>query len=197
MSDLTIGLGILGGLVLAGVVAHSAWVSRRNTPRQAQPASEPHDAAPIEPGVAVEPGESHASADVMPAERSEPVLLGDDPLPTQDRRALIDPLIDSIASISLEGVISGDAVLAVMPLTRRAGSKPFLIEAQAEGSDAWEPPASGRRYVALQAGVQLANRTGALNEIEYSEFVMKTRTFADAIGGEPQFAEMLDEVARA
>lgn len=197
MSDLTIGLGILGGLVLAGVVAHSAWVSRRNTPRQAQPASEAHDAAPIEPGVAVEPGESHASADVMPAERSEPVLLGDDPLPTQDRRALIDPLIDSIASISLEGVISGDAVLAVMPLTRRAGSKPFLIEAQAEGSDAWEPPASGRRYVALQAGVQLANRTGALNEIEYSEFVMKTRTFADAIGGEPQFAEMLDEVARA
>mgnify|MGYP006269112097 CR=1 FL=1 len=84
-----------------------------------------------------------------------------------------------------------------MPLTRRAGSKPFLIEAQVEGSDTWEPPASGRRYVALQAGVQLANRTGALNEIEYSEFVMKTRTFADAIGGEPQFAEMLDEVARA
>jgi hypothetical protein len=45
--------------------------------------------------------------------------------------------------------------------------------------------------------VQLANRTGALNEIEYSEFVVKTQAFADAISGTPDFPEMLDEVARA
>jgi len=45
--------------------------------------------------------------------------------------------------------------------------------------------------------VQLANRLGPLNQIEYSEFVMKTQAFADAIGGEPEFPEMLDEVARA
>jgi hypothetical protein len=45
--------------------------------------------------------------------------------------------------------------------------------------------------------VQLANRTGALNEIEYSEFVVKVQAFADAINGSPEFPEMLDEVARA
>src|SRR6185369_7146832 len=50
---------------------------------------------------------------------------------------------------------------------------------------------------AFQAGVQLANRTGALNEIEYSEFVVKVQAFADAINGSPEFPEMLDEVARA
>jgi len=44
--------------------------------------------------------------------------------------------------------------------------------------------------------VQLANRTGALNEIEYSEFVVKATAFADAVNGEPVFPEMLDEVAR-
>jgi hypothetical protein len=48
-------------------------------------------------------------------------------------------------------------------------------------------PVAGQRYTALQAGVQLANRTGALNEIEYSEFVMKAQAFADAVGGAPEF----------
>ena len=50
---------------------------------------------------------------------------------------------------------------------------------------------------AFQAGVQLANRSGALNEIEFSEFVMKTQAFADAINGAAEFPEMRDEVARA
>jgi len=219
MNDLTIGLGILGGLVLAAVVAHSAWTSRRNTPRQAEPAADTPPGATVADAAAISSasakpatsatssassasgapnGLQHAAAGGRADDgRSEPVLLEDAPPPPQDRRALLDPLIDSIASISLEGVISGDAVLAVMPLTRRAGSKPFLIAAQPEGSSDWEMPATGRRYSALQAGVQLANRNGPLNEIEYSEFVMKARTFADAIGGELQFAEMLEEVARA
>ena len=48
-----------------------------------------------------------------------------------------------------------------------------------------------------QVGVQLANRTGALNEIEYSEFVVKAQAFADTVNGAPEFPEMLDEVARA
>ena len=37
MSNLTLGLAILGGLILAAVVAHSAWTSRRNAPKQAEP----------------------------------------------------------------------------------------------------------------------------------------------------------------
>ena len=39
--------------------------------------------------------------------------------------------------------------------------------------------------------MQLANRTGALNEIEYSEFVVKAQAFADAVNGAPEFPEML------
>jgi hypothetical protein len=44
--------------------------------------------------------------------------------------------------------------------------------------------------------VQLANRTGPLNEIEFSEFVIKTQAFADAVNGLPEFPEMREEVAR-
>jgi hypothetical protein len=93
--------------------------------------------------------------------------------------------------------VSGEAALAAFPTTRRAGSKPFAIEGLNEATQQWEMPQPGQRYGAFQAGVQLANRTGPLNEIEYSEFVVKVQAFADAVNGSPDFPDMLDEVARA
>ena len=118
-------------------------------------------------------------------------------LTTPEKKPGLDVLIDAIAAVSLESAISGEAALAAMPSTRRVGSKPFGIEGLSMATKAWEYPAAGQRYSAFQCGVQLANRTGALNQIEFSEFVIKTRVFADAVGGEAQFPEMLDEVARA
>lgn len=179
MSNLQIGLAVTGGLVLAAVVAHGAWTSRRNAPRQAQPEQEA-DAA-----LAIEPGFDDAGFEA-----------GRLSLPLPEKKPLMDALIDVIAPITLEGHVSGDAALVALPTTRRAGSKPFSIEGLNENTQQWEIPLAGQRYSAFQAGVQLANRSGPLNEIEYSEFVMKTQAFADAINGAPEFPEMLDEVAR-
>ena len=112
----------------------------------------------------------------------------------------MDSLIDVIATVALDSsvsAVSGDAAIAAMPATRRAGSKPFAIEGYNLVSQVWESPQPGQRYGGFQTGVQLANRSGALNEIEYSEFVVKTQAFADAISATPEFPEMLDEVARA
>ncbi|KQP38819.1 cell division protein ZipA C-terminal FtsZ-binding domain-containing protein [Pseudorhodoferax sp. Leaf274] len=182
-STLQIGLAVAGGIVLAGVVAHSAWSSRRNAPRRPDPIV----AAPA------------ATEDPADGERREPGF--DDtslPLPAApERRATLDPLIDVIAPVALEGPVSGDAVLAALPATRRVGSKPFAVEGRNAAGGQWEAPLAGQRYDALQAGVQLANRTGALNEIEFSEFVMKAQAFADAMNGAPEFPEMREEVARA
>jgi hypothetical protein len=119
------------------------------------------------------------------------------PLPGVEKKLPLDPLIDVIAPIALEAPVSGDAVLGVLPSTRRVGSKPFAIEGLNEQSGEWEMPLPGQRYSELQAGVQLANRSGALNEIEYSEFVVKAQAFADAVNGMPEFPEMHDEVIRA
>lgn len=185
MSNLQIGLAIAGGVVLAAVVAHSAWTSRRNAPRQAQP----------EPSV-----------DGVTPPDQEPTLSEIDldtpafSLPQPPRRPVMDSLIDVIATVALDPsvpAVSGEAALAAMPATRRAGTKPFSIEGYNLHSQVWEAPMPGQRYGGFQAGVQLANRSGALNEIEYSEFVVKTQAFADAINATPEFPEMLDEVARA
>ena len=168
---------MLGGAILAGLVGWNAWTTRKLAPRQPEPAvpqAEPELHEPV-----------------------EPVLVAEDtPLPVPEKKPGLDALIDSMAPIAIDAPVSGDAALAAMPATRRAGSKPFAIEGLNEATQQWEMPQAGRRYAAFQAGVQLANRTGPLNEIEYSEFVMKARAFADAVGGEPEFPEMLNEVAR-
>ncbi|MDO8773430.1 MAG: cell division protein ZipA C-terminal FtsZ-binding domain-containing protein [Burkholderiaceae bacterium] len=183
MSSLQIGLAIVGGLLLAAMVVHGAWTSRKNLPRQASP-DEPNTDPRLSAGI--EPGLDAAAFDVASF-----------PLPVLEKKPALDALIDVIAPIALEGPVSGDAALAAMPTTRRAGSKPFSIEGFNEVSQRWEIPLAGQRYVTFQAGVQLANRSGALNEIEYSEFVMKTQAFCDAINGTPDFPEMREEVARA
>jgi hypothetical protein len=114
-----------------------------------------------------------------------------------EKKPSLDALIDVIAPIALENPVSGDAALVAMPSTRRAGSKPFAIEGFNEASQRWEIPLAGQRYGMFQAGVQLANRSGSLNEIEYSEFVMKTQAFCESVNGTPDFPEMREEVARA
>ena len=118
-------------------------------------------------------------------------------LPTLEKPPVLDALIDVMAPIELESPVSGDAALAVAPTTARVGSKFFAIEGLNMQSGEWMPLRLGQRYSAFQAGMQLANRTGALNEIEYSEFVMKAQTFADALNAQVEFADMLEVVARA
>lgn len=182
MSSLQIGLAITGGLVLAGVVAYNAWSTRKAAPRQAQslPQAPQPQAAPEEP-------------------RFDETLFGSPTpaTPSLEKRLPLDALIDAIAAVHLEAAVSGDAALLAMPLTRRVGSKPFAVEGLNEKTQAWETPQPGQRYTAFQTGVQLANRMGALNDIEFSEFVQTTQAFADAVNGTPDFPEMRDEVARA
>ena len=180
MSGFTVGLAIIGGLLLAMLVAWNAWTTRRNTPRQAEV-------------TLVQP------PDTQVQERSDPVFEDAplDPLPVPEKKPGLDALIDVLGAIAVDAPVSGEAALVALPPTRRAGSKPFAIEGRNEASGEWETPRAGQRYTAFQAGVQLANRNGALNEIEYSEFVMKAQAFADAVNGAAEFPEMRNEVARA
>ena len=242
MSNFQIGLAIAGGVVLVAVVAHSAWTSRKNKPRQAQ------DLPPVEPNLEPMPPIPNSSAvngtkpsfesphHHTPMGMPPPAVVGESPiaqaepmapesawsspsavappaqaltakpapwdeapaeLPTLEKPPALDALIDVMAPMELESPVSGDAALAVAPTTSRVGSKFFTIEGLDMTSGEWMPLRLGQRYSAFQAGMQLANRTGALNEIEYSEFVMKVQTFADALNAQVEFADMLEVVARA
>ena len=187
MSSLQNSLALVGGVTLVGVVLYNFWTARQNSPRQADP-----DATASNDGVQKEPS-------TVGLNENEPSYFEDtlDILPTPEKKPPLDALIDVIAPIEVDTAVSGDAALAALPATRRVGTKPFAVEGLSDVSGEWEMPVAGRRYHSFQAGVQLANRVGPLNEIEFSEFVIKAQAFADAINGAPEFPDMLEEVARA
>ncbi len=258
MSTLQISLAILGGVLLALIVAYNAWAARRNAPKRAQRGQEDdvgrepgyhqphnlterhepaldlsqggHQPEPVGPQT-MPPAQAQEHADHAQPQRTDPVegdsgaaagetdgasesahagaahageaytepafAVPQAPAVPFERRPSLDSLIDAIAPIQPEHVIPGEGALQVQPTTRRAGSKPFRIEGLNQASRQWEPLQAGSRYTAFQAGVQLANRVGALNEIEFSEFVAKVQVFSDAVNASVDLPDMLQEVARA
>lgn len=183
MSTLQIALAIAGGLVLAALIAHGAWSARKVAPRQALRGDDtPSTPAPT----AIEPS--------LDEEDFGPVTV---PLAMAEKRPGLDALIDVITPILLETETRGEVALAALPGTRRVGSKSFAVEGLNAVGRHWETPATGQQYEAFQAGVQMANRSGALNEIEFSEFVAKAQHFCDAVGGTPDFPDMIEAVAHA
>ena len=189
-NSLTLGLALLGGLVLAAVVAHGAWTARKSAARAPRRA-EPHD--PLSTLADLPDGSGIPGADDVP-----PALSGAVTQPAWRKGPTrLDALIDAIAVVTVDNPLTGDQVLAHLPSTRRAGSKPFMIEGLRVDCGEWEAPQSGVTYSELQAGVLLANRLGGLNEIEYSEFVQKVQGFTDSLGASVEFPDMLDIVARA
>jgi hypothetical protein len=180
------GLAGVGGLVLAGVLAQGLWSARKAAPRQADPS----DGSRVEPSLLADAVAQAAAADGTDGSLADlrPVALR--------KSARLDPLIDAIATLRLDAAVSGELALLHLPPSRRAGTKPFLIEGLNAESLEWELPAAGQRYAEFQAGVQLANRSGALNQIEYSEFVQKLQGFAEGVGAMAELPDMLDVVAR-
>ncbi len=203
LSDLTLSLIGAGILVLVAMMAHSAWQARKSNPKRADPRPAPLPQEPMWSGVpdlgssVLEDPQAPAQGEgQQPPDANAPPgdLLLSKPARYVQR---IDALVDAIVPISLEASLLGEVLLAHMPATRRAGSKPFLVEGFNPAKGEWEHPVAGSRYSELQAGLQLANRSGALNDIEFSEFVQKIEALAQSVGGMADFPDMLDIVARA
>ena len=183
--NLATALAILAGVVLLVLGAQALWRMRKAGERRVATASLPAPA--IEDRV--EP--SLDAGDTVPEEPASPLR------PAARRAPKLDALIDAIITLTLEAPVTGEFVAQHLPPTRRAGSKPFAVEGLDTETGTWETPSPGHRYSELQAGVQLANRGGPLNEIEYSEFVQTIQQVAEALNARADVPDMLEVVARA
>lgn len=179
---LTTALILLGVGVLVALGLHGWWSTRRV--RSPKPADTRLLADRVEP----------ALGDAATPEPDSALAL---PRPTARRMPRLDALIDAIVPMALDAPITGELALSHLPPSRRVGSKALILEGLDAETGQWEPLSPDRRYGELQAGVLLASRSGPLNEIEYSEFVQKVQTFADAVGATPDAPDMLEVVARA
>ena len=149
--SLALALAIVGGLVLAALIAHSAWTARKASVKR--PSRNRHRRSNA---VSLIASSRHSSrprrtSDTPPA--SEPRAL------RRRANARLDALIDAIAPLTLEAPVSAELAMSHLPPTRRAGSKPFMIEGLNAENGEWEPITLGQRYGEFQAGVQLANRS--------------------------------------
>ena len=177
---LTLALAILGGVVLLALAVQAWWSLRRSQPRLG-----------LDAGTVPERVEPPMHAATQPGAEAPPLRGATRPVPR------LDALIDAIVTLTLEAPISGEAALQHLPTSRRAGTKPFYVEGLDADTGTWEPLAGGHRYGELQAGVQMANRSGALNEIEFSEFAQTIEAFAETVGARADIPDMLEVVARA
>lgn len=134
------------------------------------------------------------AADLLP----EAVSFSVEPLPDSFP---IDELIDYAVSLNLDSPVKGEKILPLIQPLKYAGDKPVhfigLAKDPASGAESWQPVAHGGVYCHLKAGIQLANRSGALNEIEYSELIMRLRQIADYIDAEPDVPDMADVLKAA
>ncbi|KFC75821.1 cell division protein ZipA C-terminal FtsZ-binding domain-containing protein [Massilia sp. LC238] len=157
----------------------------------------PHDsvapvaAAPVEPAPPSGPRTPTTIASLAPA-----TPLPEGTPPAELAESLVDPLIDCIIPLNFEGALRGDKILPALSKLRRVGNKPIHYVGFAVSGD-WEPIVHGGVYTKLQAGVQMATRTTALNEIEYSELVTRLRAVADEIGAEPEVPDMIEVMSEA
>ncbi len=192
--DFTWALAGAAVLALVLLAAHGwwrQWQVRRALPRQ------PLGTA-TEPPERVEPtlGSDEAGQTAGPLEPGAAAVPAQRPGAAR-REARLDPLIDAIIPLVLEAPVSGDAALLHLPSKRHCGNKVFLVEGLDTETGEWLPLAPGARYSELQAGVQMANRQGHINEIEYSEFVQRIGAYADALSARADAPDMLDVLQRA
>lgn len=116
--------------------------------------------------------------------------------PAELAECLVDPLIDCLIPLSLETPVRGDKILPTLQKLRRVGNKPIHYIGFAVSGE-WEPIVHGGVYTKLQAGVQMATRTTALNELEYSELVTRLRAVTDEIQAEPEVPDMIEVMSEA
>ncbi|QOL48405.1 cell division protein ZipA C-terminal FtsZ-binding domain-containing protein [Massilia litorea] len=161
---------------------------------------------PVEPGfgtgaatgISASGGGSDAPAalePIAPLPGTIPGTSADTP-PAELAENLVDPLIDCMIPLALDGAARGDKILPALQKLRRVGNKPIHFIGLAVSGD-WEPIVHGGVYTKLQAGVQMATRTTALNELEYSELVTRLRAVADEIGAEPEVPDMIEVMSEA
>jgi len=210
MTDLQMSLIGASTVFVAGVFAYNKWQEHKAKKSVERAFSSEHDDVLMRSGEArsepsfdlsasrgdgAEPGEEVREPEIAALAATVP---GADPATPAAELAnsLVDPLIDCLIPLALEIAVRGDKILPVLHTLRHVGNKPIHYIGLHVNGD-WEPITHGGVYTKLQAGVQMASRTTALNELEYSELVTRLRAMSDEIGAEPEIPDMIEVMGEA
>ena len=186
MSDLQIGLILLGVLLILVVVMFNWWQDRRIRQKMQEHFPE-RDHDPL------------MGAQAPGPVRREPgfgaVLAQDDDDPAADDDAEVDPGTEVVIDISFgQPVGSAQLQQAVQGLVR-VGSKPVRIFAERDGGGHRARLRANENYASMQLAIVLANRSGPLTDIEWSQLWSAAQGLAERFDGAIEAPEQ-DEVIR-
>ncbi|MEI2417221.1 cell division protein ZipA C-terminal FtsZ-binding domain-containing protein [Orrella sp. JC864] len=180
MSDLQIGLILLGVLLIALVLGFNWWQDRRARQRmQAHfPASE-HD--PLL-------GAGTAGGAAAPGQRREPGLgvahYAEDGAPGAHEPAADDPeeadaSSEVVIDLAFPAPVPAAELMAALQSMRHAGRKPVRVFAETDQGRHRARLRPGEHYVSMQIAVLLANRSGPLSAIEWSQAWARAQDLAE------------------
>ncbi|NYT23120.1 hypothetical protein H0A73_05855 [Alcaligenaceae bacterium] len=191
MSDLQIGLILLGVVLILLVLLFNWWQDRRVRKQMQERFPEREDDPLLGPGpltggpVRREPGFGPATA--APAAEE-----GDDP-------AEVDPATEVVIDIAFAHPVPSSQLHAATQGIRRVGNKPVRLFAEREGGGHRARLRPSEDYVSMQLAVLLANRSGPLTEIEWSELWSIAQGIAERFDGSlegPEQNEVVDLARR-
>jgi hypothetical protein len=187
MSDLQIGLILLGIALILVVLLFNWWQDRRI--RQKMQAHFPeNDHDPLMNTVPKVPGRKEPALGV----RQEEGLPADDAVE-------VDPATQAVIDIHFAQPVSTAALHAVIQNLQKVGSKPLRIFAEKEGGGHRMQLRADEHYVSMQLAVLLANRNGPLSDIEWSQLWTLAQSLAERFDGAieaPEQVQVLDQARR-
>lgn len=190
MSDLQIGLIALGVLLILLVLGFNWWQDRRARSRmQAHfPASEQDPLfganeagrAAVPESQRREPGiGSESSSASQPADTSAATTATEAPVTGTDDPEEPDPACEVVIEVTFGVPVSGADLLAAAQELRQAGRKPVRLFASTDRGRHRARLSPNESYASLQVAVLLANRSGPLTAIEWSQAWARAQDLAD------------------
>jgi len=196
MTDLQASLLLIGGAIVVGVISYNKWQEHKAKKSVERAFSSAHDDVLMQPdgeaadAPAADRLEPHLDAPQQESAVEDAAAAGSEAAaPAPVRELPVDEVVDCMIPFMLENPVRGEKILPALQGLSHAGNKPVhFVGLEAERG--WEAVTHGGAYTELQAGVQLANRGSALNELEYSELVARLRQLADSLGAELDVPDM-------
>lgn len=204
MSELQISLIALGVIIILAIVGFNWWQDRRA--RQKMQDSLPSvDEDPLlrasddeqgperrEPGL----GSLGLAADA-PDQAGQPDQADDDTARTPALVAEPDAMIEAVVELQLTQPLTGREIALHLQDGLTLVRRPVRVLLQAEDGSLSAQVSADKSYAAVQLAVLLANRTGPISAIEWSQLWGKAQDLADKLEASVDGPEQNDVLVRA
>lgn len=166
MSDLQILLISIGVVLIVLVLVYNGWQDwrARRSINQSLPETG-HDVLMQGAGVRKEPGIWQAGQ------------------PVSDDNTDVDAACEAVLDVTMAQPVPGSALVEALRSISRVGQKPVRVLLQREGGGQRAYPRPDESYVSLQLVVLLANRSGHLTDIEWSNLWTLAQNLAERFEG--------------